>query len=103
MFTDEMMLHRMFVRYCNTHVVTRVSYLSKSSTMTLESTFKNYIAVSVTKLRSIEEFIAVIEQKGIMKMAFRITAPVKIAVNNRDTHFLLETVDGELKIVFRNS
>ncbi|AQU78446.1 hypothetical protein [Planococcus faecalis] len=103
MLTNEMMLHRMFVRYCNTHVVTRVSYLSKSSKITLESTFENYLSVKVGKLKSIENFIMVVEQRGIMKMAYKITAPVKINIKNQDTHFLLESIDGQLKIVFSNS
>lgn len=103
MYTDEMMRHRMFVRYCDTHVVTRVSCLSKSSTIALESTFENPLIVKVSKFKSIEQFILMAEQKGIMKMAFKIRESIKIKNKNRETHFLLETVDGKIEIIFRNS
>lgn len=103
MFTDEMMLYRMFLRYCNSHAATKVSCLSKSSSIKLESTLENYIRVKVAKFKNVEEFILVVEQKGIMKLAFKIESPVKFQDKNHDTNFLLETVDGELEIVFRNS
>ena len=103
MITDEMMLHRMFVRYCNTHVVTVVSYRSKSSAMTIATTVENSVAVKVAKFKSIERFIIVIDQKNIMKLAFRVIAPIKFKNGKYNPSFLLETADGELEIVFRNS
>ncbi|WP_281862684.1 hypothetical protein [Planomicrobium okeanokoites] len=103
MFTDEMMRHRMFVRYCETHVVTSVSCLSDSTSITLNSTLENPLIMKVTKFKSIEQFIIVAEQKGIMKIAIKITEPIKIKDKNRETHFLLETVDGQMEIIFRNS
>lgn len=103
MYTDEMMRHKMFVSDCESHVVTKVSCLSNSTSIILESTFENPLTVKVSKFKSIEQFILVAEQKGNMKMAFKITEPIKIKNKNLDTHYLLETADGVLEIVFRNS
>lgn len=77
MYTDESMLHRSFVKYFNTHEVTKVSYHSKSSSMVLEATFDNPIVVSIPEIISIEQFTIVAVQKGIMKMAFKIKEPVE--------------------------
>lgn len=103
MYTDESMLHRSFVKYFNTHEVTKVSYHSKSSSIVLEATFENPIAVSISEIKSIEQFTIVAVQKGIVKMAFKIKASVAKKSNKPDIQFLLETIDGEFEIVFRNS
>ena len=103
MITDEMMLHRMFVRYCNTQVVTVVSYCSKSSAITIASTVENFVEVKIAKFKSIERFIIVVDQKDIMKVAFRVIAPVKFKIGKYNPSFMLETADGDLEIVFRNS
>ena len=93
----------MFVRYSETHMVTMISYLSKTSSLKIVSTFENPLTAKIEKFKSIEYFILVVNQKNIMKMAFRIISPVKFKGNEYDASFLLETPDGELGINFRDS
>ena len=103
MITNDMMIHKMFVRCSETHTVTMISYLSKTSSLKIVSTFENPLTVKIEKFKSIERFIIVVNQKNIMKVAFGILSPIKFISAEYDASFLLETTDGELKITFRDS
>lgn len=103
MITDEMMLYRLFNRFCETHFVTLVSYHSKSSAMTLTSTIENRVRVKVRKFKSIERFILEIAQGKCVRLRFLICTPLKYRHDNFEPAFLLETEEGIVKIIFRNS
>lgn len=103
MFTDEMMLHRLFNRVCENQLVTTVSYRSESSTMLLASTIENPVTVKVVKFKSIENFILGIAQGNYLRMRFLIRSPLTSMPDKYEPSFLLKTPDGEVKITFRNS
>lgn len=103
MITDDMMLYRLFNRVCQNHLVTIVSYRSKSTTMTVASSYDYPVTVKVLKFRSIDDFIFGIAQVDILRMRFRICMPVRYKNDRYAPSFLLETAEGELEVIFRNS